>query len=77
MSVIQSYVSTNDSHDRDEEAFYEQLQATLENVHCRDLLLVMDDFNSKVGSVNVNFERVMGREGCRVQNDNGERLVEW
>lgn len=37
----------------------------------------MGDFNVKVGLDNLNFERVMGREGCGVQNDNGERLVEW
>ena len=77
LSIIQCYAPTNDSNDRDKEAFYEQLQATFENVHCRDLLLVMGDLNAKVGSDNLNFERVMGREGCGVQNDNGERLVEW
>ena len=34
LSIIQCYAPTNDSNDRDKEAFYEQLQATLENVHC-------------------------------------------
>ena len=37
----------------------------------------MGDLNAKVGSDNVNFERVMGTEGCAMQNGNGERLVEW
>ena len=77
LSIIQCYAPTNDSNDRDKEAFYEQLQATFENVYCRDLLLVMGDLNAKVGSDNLNFERVMEREGCGVQNDNGERLVKW
>ena len=81
LSITQCYAPTNDRNDRDKEAFYDQLQPTLENAHCRDLLLVMGDLNAKVGakvgSDNVNFERVMGREGCGVQNDNGERLVEW
>jgi len=72
LSIIQCYAPTNDSNDRDKEAFYEQLQATLENVHRRDLLLVMGDLKAKVGSDNMNFERVMGREGCGLQNDNGE-----
>jgi len=35
---------------------------------------VMDDLNAKV---KMNFERVMGRQGCGLQNDNGERLVDW
>ena len=37
----------------------------------------MGDLNAKVGSDNLNFERGMGREGCGVQNDNGEMMVEW
>ena len=41
------------------------------------MLLVMGDLNAKVGSENVIYERVMGKEGCGVQNDNGERLTEW
>ena len=77
LSIIQCYAPTNDSNDGDKEAFYEQLQAALENVHRSDLLLVINDLNAKVGSDNVNFERVMGGEGCKVQHDNGERLVEW
>jgi len=76
LSIIQCYAPTNDSNDRDK-AFYEQLQVALENVHRRDLLLVIGDLNAKVGSDNVNFERLMGREGCGVQNGDGERLVEW
>ena len=82
LSIIQCYAPANDSNDRNKEASYEQLQETLEGLlgtffHFRDFLLVIGDLNTKVGSDNVNFERVMGREGCGVQNDNGERLVEW
>ena len=76
LSIIQCYAPTNNSNDRDK-AFYEQLQVALENVHRRDLLPVIGDLNAKVGSDNVNFERLMGREGCAVQNGDGERLVEW
>ena len=64
LSIIQCYAPTNDSNDREKEAFYEQLQATLANVHRRDLLLVIGDLNAKVGSDNVNFERVInGKRG--------------
>ena len=38
---------------------------------------MIGDLNAKVGSDNLNFERVMEREGCGVQNEYGERLVEW
>lgn len=58
-------------------ALYEQLQATLESTHRRDILLVIGNLNAKVNFENVNYERVMEREGCGVQNDNGERLTKW
>ena len=32
---------------------------------------MIGDLNAKVGSDNVNFERVMGREGYGVHDDNG------
>lgn len=40
------------------------------------LLIVMGDLNAMVGAVNMDNERVMGRHGYGVLNDNGERLVE-
>ena len=36
----------------------------------------MGDLNAMVGSVNMGNERVMGRHGYGILNDNGERLVE-
>ena len=77
MSIIQCYAPTNDSDNMDKEAFCEQLQATFEGAHRRDILLVMGDVKAKVGFENLHYERVMGREGCGLQNDNGERLTEW
>ena len=73
LSNIQCYAPTNDSNDRDKED--EQLRSTLENVYRRDLLLVIGDLNAKVGSDNVNFERVMRREGCGVQRIEAGRVV--
>ena len=77
MTIIQCYAPTNDSDDIDKEDFYEQMQATFKGAHRRDILLGMGDLNAKVCSENENYERVMGKEGCKVQNDNGERLTEW
>ena len=38
---------------------------------------MMGDLDAKVGSENVHYERVIGRDGCGLQNDNEERLTEW
>ena len=37
----------------------------------------MGDMNAKVGNDNTGFERAMGRQGCGVMNENGEKLLEW
>lgn len=57
--------------------FHNQLEATLESIHGSEILLLMGDLNANVGSENVNYKRLIRKEGCRVQNDNGERLIGW
>jgi hypothetical protein len=36
-----------------------------------------EDLNAKVGSINVGKEQVMGKQGCGIINDNGNRLVNF
>jgi len=76
VTVIQCYAPTNDSDDDDKDAFYNQLEATILDAHRHDMLILMGDLNAKVGSDNNHFERVLGKEGCGVMNENGLRLVE-
>lgn len=56
--------------------FYEQLQAALQNTPRHDMKIVMGDLNAKDGSDNADHDKAMGREGCHMMNENGERLVE-
>ena len=76
-TIIQCYAPTNDSGEESKDAFYEQLQAELENTPSHDIKIVMGDLNAKVGNDNTSQERAMGKEGCGNMNDNGERLVEF
>ncbi|KAL9976506.1 hypothetical protein ACROYT_G013815 [Oculina patagonica] len=48
----------------------------VENTPSQDLLIVVGDLNTMVGTVNTGNERVMGGPGYGILNDNGERLVE-
>ena len=41
------------------------------------MLLIIWDMNAKVGANNTNYDRAMGKHGCGVMNNNGERLVDF
>ena len=71
--VIQAYVPTSNS----EEAkwFYEDLQNLLELTPQRDALFVIGDWNAKVGSQEISG--VTGKFGLGVQNEAGQRLIEF
>lgn len=77
VTIIQCYSPTNDSKDEDKDDFYEQLTSELEKAPRHDTKIIMGDLNAKIGCNNSTYERAMGKEGCGVMNENGERLVEF
>ena len=77
LTIILCYALTNESDKEDKEDWYEQLQQAVAKVPQLDMLLIIGDMNAKVGSDNSNCERAMGKHGCGVMNDNGERLVDY
>ena len=75
-TIVQIYAPTElaDADLKDE--FYSMLQATINKISRRDIVILMGDFNAKVGRRITNGD-VMGGEGLGEQNDNGERLVDF
>ena len=59
------------------EDWYEQLQAEVDTVPQHDMLLVMGDMNTKIGSDNTDRERTLCYQGCGTTTNNGERLVNF
>ena len=49
----------------------------VDKVPNRDILIIMDDFNVKVGGNNASIERIMGKEGLGHVNENGKELVDF
>ena len=70
MDLIQCYATTNDSNDQDEEEFYSRLLTIIQDRPERNVIIVMSDFNAKIGSDNRSYEEIMGQ-----MNDNGERQI--
>ena len=63
--------------DREGNIFYHQLQTVPDKVPTHDHLMVLGDFNAKPGNNNICRDRVMGKYGIGIINDNGERLCHF
>ena len=78
ITIIQVYAPTSALPEEERENFYDILQTEIDNTDKSDQLLVMGDFNSKVGRiVDSNEKGVVGNFGLGERNDCGERLVEF
>ena len=78
VSIIQCYAPTNTAELEAKEEFYEQLQAVMDKVPKRDIIILMGDMNAKVGRDNRGKERIMGQHGAdATMNENGELLTDF
>ena len=71
--VIQVYIPTSNAEEA--ERFYEDLQDLLELTPKKDVLFIIGDQNAKVGSQDT--PEVTGKFGFGIQNEAGQRLVEF
>ena len=75
ITVIQVYAPTSNAEEAEVERFYEDLQDLLELTHKKDVLFIIEDWNAKVGSQET--PRVTGKFGLGIQNEAGQRLIEF
>ena len=75
ITVIQDYALTSDSEETEVEHFYEDLQDLLELKSKNDVHFIIGDWNAKVGSQET--PGVTGKFGLGVQNEAGQRLIEF
>ena len=73
--VIQVYDPTTNAEEAEVEWFYEDLQDLLEPTPKNDILFITGDWNAKVESQEIS--RVIGKFGLGVQNEAGQRLIEF
>ena len=73
VTVIQIYALTSSAEEA--EWFYEDLQDLLELTPPKDVLFIIGDLNVKVGSQET--PEVTGKFGLGVQNESGQRLIEF
>ena len=75
ITVIQVYDPTSNTEEAEVERFYEDLQDLLELTPNKDVLFIIGDWNSKVGSQEI--PGVTGKFGLGIQNKAGQRLIEF
>ena len=75
ITVIQVYALNSNAEKAEIEWFYEDLQDILEHTPKKDILFIIADWNAKVGSQEI--PRETGKLGFGVQNEVGERLIEF
>ena len=75
ITVIQVYTQTSDAEEAEVEWFYEDLQDLLELTPKKDVLFIIGDWNAKIGSQEI--PGVTGKFGLGVQNEAGQRLIEF
>ena len=75
ITVIQVSAPINNAEEAKAEWFYEDLQDLLELTPPKDVLFIIGDFNAKVESQEI--PGVTGKFGLGVQNEVGQRLIEF
>ena len=73
--VIQVYALTSNAEEAEVEWFYQDLEDLLELTPKKDVLFIIGEWNTKVGSQET--PGVTGKLGFGVQNRAGQRLIEF
>ena len=76
VTIVQVYAPTEEKTDEEKEDFYIRLKEVIRSVKQHDMLLLMGDFNAKVGQDDGIWRDIMGVFGVGTRNNNGLRLLE-
>ena len=74
-NVIAVYAPTMTNSQENINRFYDQLNQALRSVPAADKILLMGDFNARVGQDHSTWPGVIGKYGCGNLNSNGELLI--
>ena len=77
VTVTHAYASTSASSEDEIETFYDGLERAIAPTPKKDVFILTEDCNAKVGCDNAGWEEVMGKYGYGTRNERGERLLEF
>ena len=76
VNLVSAYAPTNCSPEEAKDAFYEELSALIQTIPKEEKLILMGDFNARVGSDSTAWPNCIGKFGIGNMNENGQRLLE-
>ena len=77
-TLIQVYAPTTEYSEEEIEIFYEQIEDTIKQTPRTYLLIIMGDWNAKVGvDAHLTWPNAVGRFGNDITNERSERLLEF
>ena len=77
LTIVQCYAPTEVSDLENKQKFYADLHKVFDKIKKRDIVILMGDFNAKVGNSNEGLEQVMGKHGLGEMNVNGELFTDF
>ncbi|XP_042875171.1 craniofacial development protein 2-like [Penaeus japonicus] len=75
VTIVQVHAPTTAAEETEIEEFYEQLQEVTESIPSQDIVIIMGDFNAKVGSREE--KPITGKFGLGDRNTSGDMLVDF
>ena len=75
LTIVSAYAPTMTNQEDVEEKFFEDLKSLINSPPPKDKLIIMGDFNARVGRSHENWKRVIGRHGTGKENSNGTLLL--
>ena len=75
LTLINVYAPTMTYPDEDKEAFYRLLSTTVDKVPTEDKLIMLGDFNARVGKDFKTYDGILGKHGRGNKNSNGDLLL--
>ncbi|KAI8521282.1 hypothetical protein Bbelb_010360 [Branchiostoma belcheri] len=77
LNLVSVYAPTLYSQEEIKDEFYCQLQSTIQDIPKQEKLLLLGDFNARVGADHDSWPNCLGKFGVGNINDNGQRLLEF
>ena len=77
-TVVQVYAPTNEADEETEDSFYDMLQRVADKIPRHDMIMMMGDWNAKIGAKQEGENGVVGRHGFGDErSENGVRFVSF